>query len=118
MSETQSSLINKMAAKPETIESNTFALANAIQVKIDNNVRMLADLHAKWAREDEIAKKNSIARVYTITTTENAVNSSVNKSPTINGKVIGVGNVSTSVAKRLKLPENTETIPDKSAEIF
>ena len=47
MSETQSSLINKMAAKPETVESNTFAAANAIQVKIDNNVRMLAELHAR-----------------------------------------------------------------------
>jgi len=118
MSEAQASLINRMAAKPETIDNNTFATANAIQVKIDNNVRMLADLHARWAREDEIAKKNSIVRVYTISTTENAINSSVNKPPTINGKVIGVGNVSTSVAKRLKLPENTETVPDKSAEIF
>ena len=90
---------------------------NAIQVKIYNNVRMLADLHGRWAREDEIAKKNSIARVYTITTSENVSNSSVNKPPTINGKIVGVGNVSTSIAKCPKLPDNSETVLDKDAEI-
>ena len=45
---------------------------NAIQIKIDNNVRMLAELHARWEREAEIDRKNSIARVCTITTTSNA----------------------------------------------
>ena len=34
LSEAQSSLINKMAAKPETMESN-FAATHAIQVTID-----------------------------------------------------------------------------------
>ena len=69
-------------------------------------------------REDKIAEKNSIARVYTITTTSNADVSHVSKSPTINGKIIGVGNVSTCAAKRLKLPENIETFPDKVAVPF
>src|SRR3954466_430921 len=40
LSEAQSSLINKMAAKPETMES-TFAANHAIQVTIDENVRLL-----------------------------------------------------------------------------
>src|SRR6185369_9947038 len=68
-------------------------------------------------KEDEIARKNKIARVYTITTSENASNTSVSKPPTINGKIIGVGNVSTSIAKCPKLPDNSETILDKDAEI-
>jgi hypothetical protein len=29
---------------------------NAIQVNIDNNVRMLAEWHARWERKDEIAR--------------------------------------------------------------
>ena len=99
-------------------ENKTFATANAIQVKIDNNIRMLAELHARWEREDKIEKENSIARVCTITTTSNANVSHASKPPTINGNIIGVGNVSTTPAKRLKLPKTTETVPDKSAEIF
>src|SRR3954471_16343376 len=54
-----------MAAKPETME-NTFAATHAIQVIIDENVRLLAQLHAKWEREAEIARSNSVC---TITTT-------------------------------------------------
>src|SRR5215216_742014 len=65
LSEAQSSLINKMDAKPETLESN-FAATHAIQVTIDENVRLLAQLHAKWEREAEIASNNSVC---TITTT-------------------------------------------------
>ena len=38
---------------------------NAIQVRIDDNVRMLAELHARWEREDEIARKNNIVKVCT-----------------------------------------------------
>ena len=79
---------------------------------------MLAELHARWEREDKIAEQNSIARVYTITTTSNANVSHVSKSPIVNGKLIGVGNVSTYAAKRMKLPENTETLPDKNSEPF
>ena len=100
MSEAQSSLINRMAAKTETIESNPFAATNAIQVKIDDNVRMLAELHARWEREDEIARKNNIARVCTITTTSNAKVPSASKPPTINGKVVGVNKASTPSVKR------------------
>ena len=51
MSGAQSSLINRMAAKPEALDDKTFATANAIQVKIDNK------LHARWEREDKIAEK-------------------------------------------------------------
>ena len=77
---------------------------------------MLAELHARWERENKIAEENSIARVYTITTTSNAHGSHVSKPPTINGKIIGVGNVSTTAAKHLKLSENIETIPNKSVD--
>ena len=77
---------------------------------------MLAELHARWEREDKIAEKNSIARVCTFTTTSNGDVSHVSKSPTINGKLIGVANVSTSTAKRIKLPENTKTLPVKKSE--
>jgi hypothetical protein len=41
----------------EVKESNTFAATNDIQVKIDENVRILAELHARWEREDEMARK-------------------------------------------------------------
>jgi hypothetical protein len=42
LSDAQYSLINRMSAKPDT-----FAATNAIQVRIDENVRMLAELHAR-----------------------------------------------------------------------
>jgi hypothetical protein len=43
---------------------------NAIQVKIDNNVRILAKLHARWEREDEMARNMKLC---TITTTSDVV---------------------------------------------
>jgi hypothetical protein len=43
----------------------------AIQVRIDDNVRMLAELHARWEREDEIAR--NMNKVCTITTTSDVV---------------------------------------------
>jgi hypothetical protein len=52
LSNAQSSLINRMSAK-----TDSFATANAIQVRIDENVRMLAELHARWEREDEMARR-------------------------------------------------------------
>ena len=64
LSEAQSSLINKMAAKPETMES-TFAATHAIQVTIDENVRLLAQLHAKWEREAEIDRNSSVCTITT-----------------------------------------------------
>ena len=53
-----------MAAKPET-NDNPFAATNAIQVRIDENVRLLAELHAKWEREDEIARNISVSTITT-----------------------------------------------------
>jgi hypothetical protein len=35
-------------------KNNTFATANAIQVRIDENVRMLAELHARWESDKGI----------------------------------------------------------------
>jgi hypothetical protein len=56
----------KLKVLPNDVkESNTFAATNAIQVRIDENVRTLAELHARWEREDEMARK---MKVCTITT--------------------------------------------------
>jgi hypothetical protein len=33
-------------------ENNFFATSNAIQVGIDENLRLLAKLHARWNREE------------------------------------------------------------------
>ena len=62
--EAQSSLISKMATKPETME-NTFATAHAIQVTIDENVRLLDQLHARWEREAEIDRNISVCTITT-----------------------------------------------------
>jgi hypothetical protein len=88
---------------------------NAIQVRIDDNVRMLAELHASWEREDEIARKNNMTKVCTITTTSNIEVSNASKPPTINDKMIGVGKVPTPSAK---FPKTTETFSNKSAKTF
>ena len=88
---------------------------NAIQVRIDDNVRMLAELHARWEREDEIARNNKMTKVCTITTTSSAEISNASIPPTINGKIVGEGKVPTPSTK---LPRTTETVSDKSAEIF
>jgi hypothetical protein len=42
LSNVQSSLVNRMSAKPDP-----FATANAIQVGIDENLKLLAELHAR-----------------------------------------------------------------------
>ena len=94
---------------------------NAIQVRIYNNIRMLDELHERWEREKkeaEIAKQSSVVKVCTIFTTKTDEPSSSSKSPTINGKIIHVINVSTSTAKNFKLPNSTNIVPDKSAQIF
>src|SRR3954471_12372470 len=83
-----------MAAKPMTIEDKTFANANAIQVRIDDNMRLLAELHARWEREDEMARKNNLAKVCTITTTSKTQTLNSRKPPTTNGKSESVGKVS------------------------
>ncbi|KAK1647165.1 hypothetical protein QYE76_064970 [Lolium multiflorum] len=105
------------------IDNKITTTANAIQVRINENIRLMAELRARWDREEneKLAKENNIAKVWTITTTSNANYPRVAAPPTINGKIIGVGNVSTPSAKRTKLPEiakTAETACDKAAEIF
>ncbi|KAK1644598.1 hypothetical protein QYE76_062403 [Lolium multiflorum] len=97
--------------------------ANAIQVRINENIRLMAELRARWDREEneKLAKEKNIAKVWTITTTSNANATHVAAPPTHTNKRIGVSNVSTSNAKREKLPETAktaETACDKAAEIF
>ena len=58
----------KLKVAPPIKESKTL---NAIQVRIDDNIRMLAELHARSEREDEIARNNKMNKVCTITTTSN-----------------------------------------------
>ncbi|KAK1605046.1 hypothetical protein QYE76_028719 [Lolium multiflorum] len=104
-------------------ENKIVTTANAIQVRINENIRLMAELHARWEKEEneKLAKENNISKVWTITTTSNANASHVAAPPTINGKIIGVSNVSTPNAKRAKLPETAktaETACDKTAEIF
>ncbi|KAK1647094.1 hypothetical protein QYE76_064899 [Lolium multiflorum] len=108
----------KLKVMPEEVKDARFAKTNAIQVRINDNIRMLAELHARWDREEKekLAKENNVAKVWTITTTSNVDSSHVATPPTINGKTIGVGNVSTPSAKRTKLPETA--VCDKTAEIF
>jgi hypothetical protein len=72
-----------MAAKPITMDENPFATANSIQVRIYENVRMLAELHARWEREDEIARNNNLTKVFTITTTSGNEVSNARNSPTV-----------------------------------
>jgi hypothetical protein len=103
----------KLKVMPHDFKENK--TLNDIQVRIDDNVRLLAELHARWEREDEIARQNNMTRVYTITTISNAEDSNASKPPTTNGKITSVGKSPTSSAK---LPKTTETVPDKSAEIF
>jgi hypothetical protein len=76
-------------------ENNTFATANAIQVRIDENVRMLAELHVRWEREDEMARK---MMVYTITTSNDVVPNASNPLT-----LIGVEKTSTSCTKKPKI---------------
>jgi hypothetical protein len=103
----------KLKVMPHDVkESKTL---NAIQVIIDNNVRILTELHARWEREDEIARKNNMTKVYTITTTSNAEVSNASKPPSINDKIIGVGKVPTP---SVKLPKTTETFPIKVLIFF
>ncbi|KAK1668921.1 hypothetical protein QYE76_057080 [Lolium multiflorum] len=94
--------------------------ANAIQVRINENIRLMAELRARWDREEneKLAKEKNVAKVWTITTTSNANATHIAAPPTNNNKRIGVSNVSTSNAKREKLPETAETACDKAAEIF
>ncbi|KAK1630781.1 hypothetical protein QYE76_005096 [Lolium multiflorum] len=105
------------------IDNKITTTENAIQVRINENIRLMAELRARWDREEneKLAKENNVAKVWTITTISNDNDPHVAAPHTINGKIIGVGNVSTPSAKRTKLPEiakTAETACDKTAEIF
>jgi hypothetical protein len=67
---------------------------NAIQVRIDKNGRMLAELHTRWAREDEMARN---MKVCTITTSSNIVSNASNPIT-----LIGVEKTPTRCAKKPK----------------
>jgi hypothetical protein len=80
---------------------------NAIQVRIDENIRMLAELHARWEREDKMARN---MKVYTITTSSDVVSNASNPLT-----LIGVEKNPTPRAKK---PKTAKTFSTKSAEIF
>jgi hypothetical protein len=80
---------------------------NAIQVRIDENVRMLAELHARREREDEMARN---MKVCTITTTSDVVSNAINPLT-----LIGVEKTPTPYAKK---PKTAKTFSTKSAVIF
>jgi hypothetical protein len=95
----------KLKVLPHDVkESKTL---NAIQVKIDNNVRMLAELQARWEREDEMARN---MKVCTITTSSNVVSNATNPLT-----FIGVEKTPTPCAKK---PKTAKTFSTKSAKIF
>jgi hypothetical protein len=99
----------KLKVLPNDVkESKTL---NAIQVRIDDNVRMLAELHARWEREDEMARN---MKVCTITTTSDVV-SNASMPPCFDSRINGVEKIPTPCAK---LPKTAETFSNKSAEIF
>ena len=116
-------LLKSKVLPNENHHNKIVTTANAIQVRINENIRLMAELRARWDREEneKLAKEKNIAKVWTITTTSNANATHVSAPPTNNNKRIGVSNVSTSNAKREKLPETAktaETACDKAAEIF
>ncbi|KAK1631763.1 hypothetical protein QYE76_006078, partial [Lolium multiflorum] len=113
-------LLKSKVLPNENHHNKIVTTANAIQVRINENIRLMAELRARWDREEneKLAKEKNVAKVLTITTTSNANATHVAAPPTNNNKRIGVSNVSTSNAKREKLPETAETACDKAAEIF
>jgi hypothetical protein len=80
---------------------------NAIQVRIDENVRLFAELNARWEREDEMARNMNVC---TITTSINVVS---NASNTLT--LIGAKKTPIPCAKK---PKTAKTFSTKSAEIF
>src|SRR3954453_23049192 len=77
-------------------------------------MRLLAELHARWEREDEKARKTNLAKVYTITTSSKTEAPSASKPPTTNGKSESVGKVPTMYRKVQK----PRIVPDNCAEFF
>jgi hypothetical protein len=98
----------KLKVLPNDVkENNVFATANAIQVRINKNVRLLAELHARWEREDEIARN---MKVCTITTSNDVVPNASNPLT-----LIGVEKTPTPCVKK---PKTAKTFSQKSAKIF
>jgi hypothetical protein len=79
---------------------------NAIQVRIDENIRMLAELYARWER-DEMARN---MKVCTITTCSDVVSNASNPLT-----LIGIDKTPTPCAKK---PKTVKTSFTKSVEIF
>jgi hypothetical protein len=93
----------KLKVLPHDVkESKTLT---AIQVRIDENFRMLAELHARWEREDKMAIN---MKVCTITTSIDIVSNASNPLT-----IIGVEKTSTPCAKK---PKTTKTFSTKSAK--
>jgi hypothetical protein len=88
-------------------DMNKSKTLNAIQVRIDENVRMLAELHARWEKEDEMARNT---KVCTITTSSNVASNASNHLT-----LIGVDKTPTPFAKK---PKTAKTFSTKSAKNF
>jgi hypothetical protein len=98
----------KLKVLPNDVkESNTFAATNAIQVRIDENVRMLVELHARWEREDEMDRN---MKVCTITTSDDVAPNASNPLT-----LIGIEKSPTPCAKK---PKTAKTFCTKTVEIF
>jgi hypothetical protein len=95
----------KLKVFPNDVKEST--TLNAIQVRIDENVRMLAELHARWEREDEMARK---MKVCTITTSNDVAPNASNPLT-----LVGVEKSPTPYAKK---PKTAKTFSQKSAENF
>jgi hypothetical protein len=80
---------------------------NAIKVRIDENVRMLTELHARWEREDEMARN---MKVCTITTSSNVVSNASNP--------LTLTGVEKTLTPCTKNPKTAKTFSTKSAEFF
>jgi hypothetical protein len=93
----------KLKVLPNDVKESK--ILNAIQVRIDKNVRMLAELHARWEREDEMARNMKLC---TITTSSNVVSNASN--PLI---LICVEKTPTPCAKK---PKTAKTFSTKSAK--
>src|SRR3954462_3578795 len=78
-------------------------------------MRLLAELHARWEREDEMARKDNLAKVYTITTSSKTETPIPSKPPPTNVKSESVGKVPLTYRKVQKPIKST---PGKCAEIF
>src|SRR3954470_3383520 len=93
-------------------DSKEIKTLNAIQVRIDENVRMMAELHAMWEREDKIAREKEITKVCTITTTSSAEIPIVSKPPNKR-----FSKEKASIPPK-KLPKTTELNSDSGIENF